>query len=164
MTATRTATAALSCLLTISLLLGHGAAEAALKKKKKKASVRKAVAVVVAPLAVATLDQLQAAQRVLVGRYACEFDRNIDVAHHEKEAGYFRLHLGSQHWVMKPILTSTGTIRLESVTGNTMLMQILTKSMVLDTKAGRRLVDGCVHAAQQEAQDRLQGQPVQSNL
>lgn len=164
MPATRLTTAFLSSLLTLALLLSQGAAEAAVKKKKKKAAAKKTVAVVVAPLAIATLEQLQAAQRVLVGHYACEFDRNIDVAHHEKEAGYFRLHLGSQHWVMKPILTSTGTIRLESVTGNTMLMQILTKSMVLDTKAGRRLVDGCVHAAQQEAQDRLQGQPVQSNL
>lgn len=163
MPATRITTTALSCLLTASLLMSTGAVDAAVKKKKKTSS-KKTVAVVVIPLAVATVEQLQAAQRVLVGRYACEFDRSIDVSHHEKEAGYFRLHLGKQHWVMKPILTSTGTVRLESVTGNTMLMQILTKSMVMDTKAGRRLVDGCVHAAQQDAQEQLLKHPAQSNL
>lgn len=114
--------------------------------------------------AAATVEQLQAAQRVLVGRYACEFKRSIQVSRYSPENGYFWLKLGKKKWVMRPVLTSTGTVRLESVTGNTMLMQILTKSMVMDTKAGQRLVDGCVHPSQKAIQQRLEGQPVQSNL
>ena len=46
---------------------------------------------------------------------------------------------------MKPVLSSTGAVRLEDVEPNTLLVQILTKSMLMDQKAGRRLVDGCTH-------------------
>jgi hypothetical protein len=65
---------------------------------------------------------------------------------------------------MKPLLTSTGTIRLEDVKGQTLLLQILTKSMLMDTKVGRRLVDGCVHASQRANEERLRNTPHTSNL
>jgi hypothetical protein len=45
------------------------------------------------------------------------------------------------------------------IKGNTLLIQILTKSMVMDRKAGRRLVDGCVHDVQRAAEADLRNSP-----
>jgi hypothetical protein len=49
---------------------------------------------------------------------------------------------------MKPVMSSTGALRLEDVKGRMLMIQIANKSMVMDTKIGQRLVDGCVHEKQ----------------
>jgi hypothetical protein len=50
---------------------------------------------------------------------------------------------------MKPVRSSTGALRLEEVGNGPMLMvQIPTKSMLMDTVRGRRIVDACVHEMQ----------------
>jgi hypothetical protein len=51
---------------------------------------------------------------------------------------------------MKPVLSSTGALRLEDVTGRTLMIQIANKSMLLDTKIGQRLLDDCVHPEQEK--------------
>jgi hypothetical protein len=51
------------------------------------------------------------------------------------------------------VLSSTGALRLEAVKGNTLLLQIANKSMLMDQKAGRRVVDGCVHEKQRASAD-----------
>jgi hypothetical protein len=107
----------------------------------------------------ASAEQLQAAERVLTGRYACEFGKSVSVDRSERHAGYFDLKLDRQAWVMKPVVSSTGAVRLEDVKGNALLIQILTKSMVMDPKVGRRLVDGCVHDVQRAAEADLRHSP-----
>ena len=47
---------------------------------------------------------------------------------------------------MKPVLSSTGAIRLEDVHGETLMVQIASKSMLLNVKTARRIVDECVSA------------------
>ena len=49
---------------------------------------------------------------------------------------------------MKPVLSSTGALRLEDVKGRMLMLQIANKSMLLDTQVGQRIVDGCVHEKQ----------------
>ncbi len=110
----------------------------------------------------ATPEQLQAAERVLIGRYECEFNKLISIDRNDTNQGYFNLKFGKQAWVMKPVLSSTGAIRLEDVKGAALLIQILTKSMVMDTKAGRRIVDACVHEVQRAAEAELAKNPRQS--
>lgn len=112
-----------------------------------------------AKLPEATPEQLQAAERVLIGRYECEFNKTVLVDRNDKNPGYINLKFGKQAWVMKPVLSSTGAIRLEDVKGATLLIQILTKSMVMDVKAGRRMVDGCVHEVQRAAEADLAQHP-----
>ena len=51
---------------------------------------------------------------------------------------------GKNTYTMKPVLSSTGAVRLEDVKGKTLMLQIAYKSMLMDTQAGRRLVDECV--------------------
>jgi hypothetical protein len=52
---------------------------------------------------------------------------------------------------MKPVLSSTGAIRLEDTKGETIVVQIAAKSMLMNVKAGQRMVDGCTTEKQREA-------------
>ena len=49
----------------------------------------------------------------------------------------------------------------EDVKGQTLMLQIAYKSMLMDVKAGRRLVDECVHETQALAKKAAEGQPSQ---
>ena len=51
---------------------------------------------------------------------------------------------------MKPVLSSTGAIRLEDVRGETLMVQIAAKSMLLNVKTGHRIVDDCISPKQHE--------------
>jgi anti-sigma factor RsiW len=96
-------------------------------------------------LPAASPEQVQAAGYAHVGDYACEFNQSVKVANHSTE-GYMNLTYKGQSWVMKPVLSSTGAIRLEDVGGRTLMIQIANKSMLMDQRAGQRLADECVHA------------------
>lgn len=129
-----------------------------------KAGAKKTMSEKFAALPEATAEQLQAAERVLIGRYECEFGKRVSVDRNDKNKGYFNLKLGSQSWVMKPVLSNTGAIRLEDIKGAALLIQILTKSMLMDVKAGHRMVDGCVHEVQKAAEIELAKQPARPAL
>lgn len=85
------------------------------------------------------------------GDYDCEFSQKLKVGLNVKNDGYVDVQLGKQAWIMKPVLSSTGALRLEDVKGRMLLLQIANKSMLMDTQAGRRVVDDCVHEKQQES-------------
>ncbi len=97
----------------------------------------------------ATPDQLAASQMAHYGEYLCEFDQKLSVSVHKAVGGYIDVAFKGRSYVMKPVLSSTGALRLEDVTGRTLMIQIASKSMLMDTKAGQRLVDECVHPDQQ---------------
>ena len=92
--------------------------------------------------------QLAAAERAYLGDYACEFKETVHIDKHPKVAGYVNVAWKKQVLTMKPVLSSTGALRLEDVTGRTLMIQIANKSMLLDTKIGQRLLDDCVHPEQ----------------
>jgi membrane-bound inhibitor of C-type lysozyme len=104
-----------------------------------------------ATLAAASPEQMEAAGRTLLGPYDCEFNQTITVAMNDKSPGYVNIKHQKAVFTMKPVQSSTGALRLEDVTGKTLWIQIANKSMLMDQKAGRRIVDGCVHASQREA-------------
>jgi len=101
----------------------------------------------------ASAEQMRAAELVYYGRYECEDRQSIRIDQHAGRAGYVDVRHGKALYVMKPVLSSTGAIRLEDVKGRTLMVQIATKSMLMDVKAGRRLVDECVSPKQREAID-----------
>jgi hypothetical protein len=92
--------------------------------------------------------QLAAAERAYLGDYACEFKETVRIDKHPKVAGYINVAWKKQLITMKPVLSSTGALRLEDVTGRTLMIQIANKSMLLDTKIGQRLLDDCIHPEQ----------------
>ena len=107
-----------------------------------------AVVAALPTLAVADSEQLVAASQAYVGAYDCEFKQTLSVTKHQVD-GYVIVTFSSKAYTMKPVRSSTGAVRLEEVAGGPMLMvQIPTKSMLMDTVRGRRIVDACVHEEQ----------------
>lgn len=121
-------------------------AKAAAKPAAKPAA--RTPAPVEAPLARAEGEQLAAAAMTHFGDYACEFDQTITITNTPKNDGYVDVRLKTQTWTMKPVLSSTGALRLEDVKGRMLMLQIANKSMLMDTKIGQRVVDECVHEKQ----------------
>jgi hypothetical protein len=116
-------------------------------KPAAKATAKPA-APVQAALPPASSEQLDAANLALLGDYDCEFDQKVTLEPYTKLPGYIEMKQKAQAWVMKPVLSSTGALRLEDVQGRMLMIQIANKSMVMDTKIGQRLVDGCMHEKQ----------------
>ncbi len=102
------------------------------------------------PLPEADEEQMIASQRAYLGTYDCEFKQTINISPNPKNLGYIDVALLKQVYVMKPVLSSTGALRLEDVTGRTLMIQIANKSMLLDVKLGQRLVDDCISPQQRE--------------
>ena len=142
--------------LALSLVLPAAAQTSAPKPAAKtaptkKPATKKRAAVVPeqeVPLAAAGAEQLEAANIAHLGDYACEFEQKVTLEPYSKSAGYIEMKQKTQSWVMKPVLSSTGALRLEDVKGRMLMIQIANKSMVMDTQIGQRLVDGCVHEKQ----------------
>ena len=116
------------------------------KAAKAKPAAKPTPAEVVLPEA--NEDQLYAASRAYMGQYDCEFKQTINITKHPKTEGYLDVAWQKQVFTMKPVLSSTGALRLEDVTGRTLMIQIANKSMLMDTRVGQRLVDECINPEQ----------------
>jgi hypothetical protein len=152
--------ALISCALLSAPVLAQtpaGAASAPAKPAAKSAAKavphasKKAVkAAPPAPAALpdATPEQLEAAKLAYLGQYDCELKQSIQIQPHPAKEGYVDVHWDKQTFTMKPVRSSTGALRLEDVTGRTLMIQIANKSMLLDVKIGQRLVDDCISPEQ----------------
>lgn len=146
------ATLALS---TLTILL-TGAAQAAGETpaaaksaaKKPAAAAAKPAPEVVEP---ATEAQLAVASRVLTGDAACEFKQTIAVEPVANHAGHFNLTFKKVTYRMVPQETTTGAVRLEDKKNGMVWIQIPSKSMLMNSKIGQRIVDDCTHAEQRAA-------------
>ena len=103
-----------------------------------------------APPAAAGPEQIDAAERVYYGVYDCEFKQTVDIVASTKYPAYVDVKHGKADYLMKPVLSSTGAIRLEDVRGETLMVQISSKSMLLNVKTAQRIVDDCVSPKQRE--------------
>jgi hypothetical protein len=99
----------------------------------------------------ASAEQIDAAQSVYYGAYECELQQSLAVAASAQHPAYVDVTFGKQVYLMKPVLSTTGAIRLEHTQGETLLVQIATKSMLLNVKTGQRVVDECIGATQRRA-------------
>lgn len=117
-----------------------GAADAPVKKK--------AVAAKPAGLPDLSAEQLSNAERVFTGANECEFNQQVDVEPAKEKAGYFNVAYKGKTYLMAPEPTTTGAVRLEDKKNGVMWLQIANKSMLMNAKAGRRMVDSCVHPNQ----------------
>jgi predicted outer membrane lipoprotein len=120
-----------------------------------KAAKPAAKAVKAAPAPVFTVpdaqpDQVKAAELVYYGLYDCEFQQTVTITQSAKHSAYVDVKHGKNDWLMKPVLSSTGAVRLEDVKGETLMVQISSKSMLLNVKTAHRIVDDCVSPKQRE--------------
>lgn len=110
-----------------------------------------------APVADVTEDlsagQLAASDRVLTGVAACEFSQSVDVKRVAEKPGHFHVAYNGNAYLMTPEETTTGAVRLVDKRQGVVWIQIPAKSMMLNQKVGRRMVDSCQHAEQRAATD-----------
>lgn len=98
-----------------------------------------------AALQAADEQQLAAAELVHYGKYVCDEKIEIFVEKDQTSAGYVDVRHKKDIWVMKPVASATGAVRLEDIDRNVLLVQIPYKSMLLNVKSGQRIVDSCQH-------------------
>lgn len=95
-----------------------------------------------------TEDQLSVAPRVHAGEAQCEFNQKVSLTPNPDKPGRFRLQFGKLIYNMTPEPTTTGAVRLEDKHAGVVWLQIPTKSMLMNSRIGQRMVDSCVHPAQ----------------
>lgn len=94
-------------------------------------------------------DQLAVAPRVHQGEAQCEFNQKVHLTPHPDKPGRFRLQFNKMVYNLAPEPTTTGAVRLEDKRAGVVWLQIPTKSMLMNSKIGQRMVDSCLHAEQQ---------------
>jgi hypothetical protein len=121
-------------------------------KAAAKPAAKKAAPAAPAALAItdATPEQVKAAELVYYGTYDCEFQQTVSITQSPKYSAYVVVKHGKNDWLMKPVLSGTGAVRLEDVRGETLMVQIASKSMLLNVKTAHRIVDDCVSPKQRE--------------
>jgi hypothetical protein len=144
-------------LLALAVCLG---AQAGSKRKPVRAPAPEPEPV----LAAAQGEQIAAAALTYFGDYACEFGQHLMIGLTPNHDGYVDVTFGKAKYTMKPLLSSTGALRLEDVRGRMLLLQIAFKSMLMDIQAGHRVVDDCVHEKQIEARRLAASKPAEPGL
>lgn len=151
-----TASALALALLTTSGWAALPAKDSVVPVARKPSPVKKAAKPAPAPIPTPahdeplTEDQLAAAQRVLHGDASCEFNQTVSVQPHPSRPGLFHVMFKNQTFTMTPEPTTTGAVRLEDKRAGAMWLQIPTKSMLMNSRLGQRMVDACTHADQRE--------------
>ena len=95
--------------------------------------------------------QLSAAEQVLTGRVDCEFEQKVVVERHATLIGSFQVRHNNRNYLMVPEETTTGAVRLVDPKAGVVWLQIPVKSMMMNARAGRRMVDACTHPQQRQA-------------
>ena len=126
------------------------AADGPVKAGKPAAKSAKAAPAPVFSVPDAQPDQVKAAELVYYGKYECEFQQTVSITQSPKHSAYVDVKHGNKDWLMKPVLSSTGAVRLEDVRGETLMVQIASKSMLLNVKSAQRIVDDCISPKQRE--------------
>ncbi|MCH7345895.1 hypothetical protein LZ017_21205 [Pelomonas sp. CA6] len=96
--------------------------------------------------------QLAVAPQVSHGDVHCEFNQKVQITPDADKPGRFKLQFGKQVFHMAPEPTTTGAVRLEDKKAGVVWLQIPSKSMLMNTKVGQRMVDSCMHEDQKAFQ------------
>lgn len=118
----------------------------------------------VAPLEAApeplSTEHLDVAEQVHQGKVLCELGAHVTITPNAKVAGHFDVAHGRERFVMIPVLTTTGAVRLEDARAGAVWLQLGNKSMLMNQKLGRRMADSCVSDKQRLVADALERAPV----
>ena len=109
-------------------------------------------------------DLLALADRVYVGRIACELGAHVTVTADGTAPGHFHVEGKNFKYYMSPVATSTGTVRLEDTKAGAVWLQIANKSMLMNQKLGQRLADECMSSEQVVVAEAIKRNPPPSVL
>jgi hypothetical protein len=96
--------------------------------------------------------QLVLASMVQTGRADCEFQQSVVVEPNLQQLGGFVVKFQNAAYRMIPEQTTTGAIRLVDPKAGVSWLQIRYKSMLMNMRAGQRMVDACSLPAQRLAE------------
>ena len=103
--------------------------------------------------------ELAIAERVHVGRIACELGAYVTLKADPASPGHFDVEGKGFKYRMAPVETSTGAVRLEDQKGGAVWLQIANKSMLMDQKRGQRLADECMSPEQNLVAESIKKNP-----
>ena len=102
--------------------------------------------------------ELAVAKRVYVGVIPCELGAKVTIKQRRRE-GYFLVSHGLSHFVMHPVESRTGAIRLEDPARGALWLQLGNKSMLMSQKEGKRLADECQSPQQLQFAQEMKNRP-----
>ncbi len=94
---------------------------------------------------------LQIAARVEQGRMTCELGHIVTVRQLAGAPGYFKVSTRQLEFLMAPVISVSGAIRIEDQKAGAFWLQLGHKSMLMSQKLGTRLADECVSPQQAQA-------------
>jgi hypothetical protein len=103
-------------------------------------------------------EELAIAKRVHVGEIKCELGAHVKVTPRRRE-GYFLVSHGINRFVMHPVESKTGAIRLEDPARGALWLQLGNKSMLMNQKEGKRLADECQSPEQVKFAEEMKTRP-----
>lgn len=160
--------------LTLTVLAGAFAQTPAPAKKETKASSSKPNATVkrsalkaveeVTPIdedpnVKLTPEDIDIAKRVFVGTIRCELGNSVTLTPSTRRPGFFAVQTKGARFVMHPVESRTGAIRLEDPKRGAMWLQLGNKSMLMSQKLGQRLADECMSPEQVTLAEDLKKNP-----
>ena len=104
-------------------------------------------------------EDLQVAQLVFVGTIPCELGASVTVTPSTRTPGFFTVQTAGSRFVMHPVESRTGAVRLEDPKAGAMWLQLGNKSMLMSQKLGKRLADECMSPAQVTLAEDLKNNP-----
>jgi hypothetical protein len=108
---------------------------------------------------VLTPAELEVAKTVYVGEMKCELGASVVVRPARRE-GFFVVITKGARFMMHPVESRTGAIRLEDPRRGAMWLQLGNKSMLMSQKQGRRLADECQGSEQVTRAEYLKNNPM----
>lgn len=108
---------------------------------------------------VLSAELLAIAEKVHVGHIPCESSTHVNLQAHPTAVGHFVLEVARQRFVLSPVPTSTGAVRLEDAHGGAVWLQLANKSMLMNQKLGKRMADDCMNPDQQQVAQALARTP-----
>jgi Ni/Co efflux regulator RcnB len=102
--------------------------------------------------------ELEIAKRVYTGDLPCELGATVTITPLKRE-GFFLVKNKLNRFVMHPVESRTGALRLEDPARGAMWLQLGNKSMLMSQKLGQRLADECQSPAQKEFAEAMKNKP-----
>jgi serine protease inhibitor ecotin len=102
--------------------------------------------------------ELAIAKQIYVGEIPCELGAKVSVKAMKRE-GFFFVSRGINRFVMHPVESRTGAIRLEDPVRGALWLQLGNKSMLMNQKEGKRLADECMAPEQMRVAQEMKTRP-----
>ena len=98
---------------------------------------------------------------VFLGRFPCEANQIVSLQEVPNAPGQYLLHFKKFKFKLVAVSTYSGVVRLEDPFTGATWVQLNSKSMLMDSRRGQRLVDDCQHPSQKAMAEAMKTTPDQ---